>query len=224
MRRSLLLPAALAVVLAAPGLAPAVGHARKPASRCGSGRPKVVAADASGEAYLGPTWMPDIHEFLPAYRGCLYGARRSYELGIPVYGSFANAGGTQDITMGGPMVAYEQFSHVEAGEGREGKTEFWVFVRDLRSGRVLHRVPTGTAGAPHVIGAGFTTAIVVKGDGAVAWIVALGPPGEYQIRALDGSGARLLASGAGIDPHSLALAGSTVYWTQQGRPSSSALR
>jgi hypothetical protein len=67
----------------------------------------------------------------------------------------------------------------------------------------------------------------VKSDGSVAWIVDVygsENPVEYQVRALDRSGGRVLASGAGIAPTSLALAGSTLYWTQGGKPFSASLR
>jgi hypothetical protein len=64
-------------------------------------------------------------------------------------------------------------------------------------------------------------AIVVKSDGSVAWIVE--SSSEYQVRAVDKSGSRVLSSGTNIDPHSLALAGSTLYWTQGGKPKSAML-
>ena len=45
----------------------------------------------------------------------------------------------------------------------------------------------------------------------------------YDLYALDSSGERLLASGTELAPSSLALAGSTLYWTQGGRPFSAGL-
>jgi hypothetical protein len=67
---------------------------------------------------------------------------------------------------------------------------------------------------------------VVKSDGAVAWIVAIygrEHPAEYEVHALDRTGSRVLAFGPGISPRSLALAGSTLYWTQGGNPMSAPL-
>jgi hypothetical protein len=99
-----------------------------------------------------------------------------------------------------------------------------VIVRDLRSGRVLRSTPTGTSTNPMVVGVGPTTSIVLKKDGAVAWIVdTSGEQNRYQVHAADRSGARLLASGSDVDPSSLALAGSTLYWTQGGKAFSAAL-
>jgi hypothetical protein len=106
-----------------------------------------------------------------------------------------------------------------------GGGEALILVRDLRTGRLLHDVPTGIPSAPHGhLGVGPAISIVVKSDGAVAWIAsALPPDGFFQVHALDGDGSRLLATGRSIDPRSLALAGSTLYWTQEGKPFSAAL-
>jgi hypothetical protein len=127
-------------------------------------------------------------------------------------------------TLAGAIAAYEAAS--ASGAQGQAKTISWrVVVRDLRSGRVLHDVPTGTPKAnPFAVGVGRTLEIVVKSDGAVAWI-AQAPPyeGTYQVHALEKSGSRLLASGAEVDPSSLAIGGSTLYWTQGGKPMSAPL-
>ena len=61
-------------------------------------------------------------------------------------------------------------------------------------------------------------------DGSVAWIVETNEEeGEYQVHAVDKSGSRVLASNPDIDPTSLALAGSTLYWTQGGQPATASL-
>ena len=66
--------------------------------------------------------------------------------------------------------------------------------------------------------------ILVKGDGAVAWITdTVQSENRYQVHALDKTGARTLAVGSNIDPNSLALAGSTLYWMQGGKPESTPL-
>jgi hypothetical protein len=48
-------------------------------------------------------------------------------------------------------------------------------------------------------------------------------PVVYDVRAVDAAGDRLLADGNNIAPNSLALAGSTLYWTQGGAPQSASL-
>src|SRR4029077_17139210 len=96
------------------------------------------------------------------------------------------------------------------------------------------------------IGVGNVVALVLKSDGSVAWIAddymrsitpgGTGPP-YFDVYAVDRSGTRLLASGTDVDPSSLALsvggnnigmssrsvAGSTLYWTQGGKPFSTTL-
>jgi len=156
--------------------------------------------------------------------GCTYRKKRAYVLGhVRTCGS-SGCGGVKREVLAGPVVAYEEVN--VTGVARGG-SEWWVVVRDLLTGRVLHRVPTGIPDAPntlHLVGDGFAVAIVVKSDGAVAWIVQSGvDPSGYEVQAVDKTGSRLLASGPEIDPHSLALAGSTLYWLQGGKPVSAVL-
>jgi hypothetical protein len=122
----------------------------------------------------------------------------------------------------GPIVAYEAFSNGANG----GYSSSHVLVRDLRNGRLLHRVPTGTSSTPtpRQVGIGLVVAIVVKSDGGMAWMLEVANElGKYQVHAVDKSGSRVIASGPEIDPSSLALAGSTLYWTQGGKPLSAVL-
>ncbi len=92
-------------------------------------------------------------------------------------------------------------------------------VRDLRNGRLLHNVPT----------VGTVEAMVLKSDGATAWILEsrgqspAHPVTEYEVQAVDKNGSRMLAAGSDIDPSSLAVAGRTLYWTQGGKPFSASL-
>jgi hypothetical protein len=58
----------------------------------------------------------------------------------------------------------------------------------------------------------------------VAWITdTVQSENRYQVRALDETGERTLAVGSSIGPNSLALADSTLYWTQGGKPGSAVL-
>jgi len=99
-----------------------------------------------------------------------------------------------------------------------------VWVRNLATGNVIHRMPNGSPAEPGDVGLGETTAIVVKRDGAVAWIVrASAELGSIQVRSVDKTGSHLLAASPEIAPESLALAGSTLYWTQGGKPMSTTL-
>ena len=81
-------------------------------------------------------------------------------------------------------------------------------------------MPTGVTSPPHqhFVGDGSVTAIQVKSDGAVAWILdTVQSTNRYQIHALDATGERVLAVGSNIAPISLALTGSTLFWTQGGK-------
>lgn len=189
-------------------------RARHTAStECPPGHSHLLVADAQAQVY----------EAFEQVYGCAYGHRRSYALGPPPEGSTPEpSASVEQETLAGPIVAYEE-NYIS-----ESLNRWFVVVRDLRTGRVLHKLPTGTPNPPsaQLVGDGYAVAIVVKSDGAVAWIVRtrIEPqPNEYQVRAVDKSGSRLLASGTAIDPSSLALAGSTLYWTQGGRPFSAFL-
>jgi hypothetical protein len=132
--------------------------------------------------------------------------------------------GDTNFVLAGPIVAFEHF-----WIAFEGQPKWGVTVRDLRTGRVLRNEPTGTDVTPgpepeQDFGIGHTTAIVVKTDGSVAWIVETSKEeGRYQVHAADMNGGRVLASGADVDPTSLALAEGTLYWMQGGRAYSAAL-
>lgn len=108
------------------------------------------------------------------------------------------------------------------------ETEALVRVRVyLKTGRMLHKLPTGTATVSEWIGVGPTAEILVNASGAVAWIARVedeqGTPQGYEAHEADKSGAQTLATGTEIAPNSLALAGSTLYSTQGGKPASAAL-
>jgi hypothetical protein len=154
----------------------------------------------------------------------VYGSRRSVRLGSEVvlcdpYGCFT----VNDVALNGTIVAYGTSLTSSLGPVER---ECRVAVIDIRNGRVLHKVPTGKSRhpGPGRIGAGQTTAIVVKNDGAVAWINnTVQKENKFEVHALDATGERVLAVGSNIAPKSLALAGSTLYWTQGGQPFSTTL-
>jgi hypothetical protein len=219
MKRIALAVVAVVAVLftAVPVGGAAVRH--KPAPKCPPAHWPVVVADAQAQLYVQPASL--VEPFTPEeVYGCAYSTKRSYDLG-PAPGQCGGGGGgcasVRHEVLAGPMVAYEQFAASNAHETADWK----VLVRNLRTGAIVHREPTGTAVTPNDIGAGPTVEIVVKSDGAVAWTNT--EELSYQVHAVDETGSRLLASGSDIDPHSLALAGSTLYWTQGGQPYSAPL-
>jgi len=166
------------------------------------------------------------------FYGCGYKHHVRYALGpsgIRPAGREALAS-TRPITLAGNMVAYETFY-----ENPE-VLERHLIVRDLGSGRVLHKAPTDSIKEPtfrRTAGASEAHSVVLTADGAVAWIC--GQVGGYQVRAIDKHGERVLAAGPEIAFESLSLSepefdyesfariGSTVYWTQGGKPMSARL-
>jgi hypothetical protein len=164
-------------------------------------------------------------------RACVDGRRRSYEVwSEPVERPTEVLASISDLTLGGTVIAFEETSsrgdRYEVAREGEFPEEWHVVVRDLRTERVLHRVPTGATepAHPEFIGDGPTAAIVVKSDGAVAWVLDTGQAqNRYQVHALDKTGERVLAVGSNIYPHSLSLAGSTLRWLRGNKPFSATL-
>jgi hypothetical protein len=230
MRRLAIAAIPLLALLLVPGGASAARGRHAAPAKCRPGHSRQIAANAHAQLYLAPE-PHALPEYLGVY-GCVYGRHRPIFLGGLPDPSSQGDEGIQHATLAGSMAAYEEF--FIGGYGSE-RAERRVVVRDLRSGRVLHRVPNGTPPTPEPggVGIGNVVSLVVKSDGAVAWIAGDGEVvspsnpsvkvSAYQVEAVDASGNRLLASGAEIDPHSLRLAGSTLYWTQEGKTMSATL-
>lgn len=187
-----------------------------------------MTADPEAEIFEAST-PGGFPEYLDVF-GCAYGHTRAYRLGLPPGCGAPVCLGVRHELLAGSIVAYESFFTSE-GVGR-----WYVVVRDLRTGRLLRHLPTGIP-LKHELnfaGVGPIVGLVVKPDGSVAWIAedfersapATSTSEEarcYDVYASDRSGTRLLASGLNISPSSLALGGSTVYWTQGGKPMSAVL-
>jgi hypothetical protein len=192
----------------------------KAQARCPPGHTHPVTADAQAQVYQ--VFSPEPAEIF----GCAYGDRHAYFLGGPDVSDAEGGGDETHYTLGGANVAFEsgRFRDFPA-QGQPG-AEYYVQVENLRTGRRIDKVPTGTSSAGQV-GFGPVVTLIVKSDGAVAWIAENGlerePAMSFEVHALDKTRSRLLASGPGIDPHSLALTGSTLYWTQGGKPMSTSL-
>ncbi|MHB1538294.1 MAG: hypothetical protein ACYCVV_20885 [Acidimicrobiales bacterium] len=201
---------------------------------------RVVFADGKAEIYL--VYVHRRYEEGWVYRGCVFGGTRSYYVPGARAGheeiSWTGGSGTSHLTLSGEFVAYEHFSWSgSGGVPGGGLHEWWVVVRDLRTGRVLQKVPTGTPLEPEptYIGVGPVVTLMLDSRGTTAaWIAddyerTPGVPGEtsykpfYDVEAVDKEGSRLLAAGTDIEPRSLALTGSTLYWTQGGVPHTATL-
>jgi hypothetical protein len=217
----------LALLLVASPSAARVRHTTAP--KCPPTKAHVLLANAGAELYVVKERLPYLNEPEPVIRGCAHGQKRSYLLGEAkeqIGGS--GGGGSSGVkleTLAGTVVAYAESAVY--GSGSREAPRYFMIVRNLSTGQVLHKVTTGVFVKPEAmpVNVGPITAIVVKRDGAVAWIVEAGYPDhlEYQVYAIDKAGSRLLASSSEIVPYSLALAGNTVYWTQNGQSASAPL-
>jgi hypothetical protein len=107
-----------------------------------------------------------------------------------------------------------------------------VSVIDLHNGHVLRKAATGPPEPQDSDGYGDwgdgpVTSLVLRANGDAAWIAStpdfrVTSAGKYQVYALEAGGRRMVASGNDIN--SLALAGETIYWTQNGKPDSALLK
>jgi hypothetical protein len=237
MRRSVVVTTAVAFVVAFadPTATSAEGVAT---AACAPARTQIVAADSQAEVFIArePYYSEEGSHArlgtLVSYRGCAYGSRRSFRLGIVGVGSSRGGVSTEHITLAGAFVAYETGRVVT-----EIESDLHVVVRNLRTGRTLTDVPTGVPlrSRPHYAGVGDVRTMVLNSSGAVAWIATDDLRSEgveretgheanyYDLYSVDRTGERLLASGTELDPHSLALGGSTLYWMLGGKPFSASL-
>ena len=185
---------------------------------CRPGHANTVAADLRAEVFEVPSGSP------PRFEGCAYGSTHRYALGPVPYGSSSGSNGSRDYTLLGTSLAFTEGGC--PGALAPASAECWetLEVMNLSSGRRLHQVSVRNAQCN-----GRILGLVLKGDGAVAWIATNVVQGcsvrtqALEVHALDFAGERLLANGTDVAAESLALAGSTVYWMQGGRPYSATL-
>jgi len=165
--------------------------------------------------------------------GCVRNGRRGVRLGVGYTcegGGEAVCGGINEEALAGTMVAYQEAGDFLRGEDLLGSTGF-VVVRSLRTGKIVHRAPTGSPPVPRkgFVGVGAVTTIVVGETGSVGWIVLnreRSKPGSryYEVHSIDRGGRRLLASGLSIQPNSLRLRGRVLSWKEAGRRRAGVLR
>ena len=235
----------LLVVLLMPGGANAARARHALPARCAPSS-HTVLADAQAQVYSTPVDSDGVISL----RACAYGQRRSFIVSGCNYEESATVCAAKShVALVESVVAYgDTFAPAGGHEHEEIIAEWHIEVRDLRTGRLLHEVPTGTPlkPAPHYVGVGPIVGLVLKSDGSVAWIAEdyerssklYGAGASYfDVYATDKTGTRLLASGTNIDPSSLALSvgasgvnarprtieGSTLYWTQGGVSASALL-
>jgi hypothetical protein len=146
---------------------------------------------------------------------CLYARNRRFLLST----ADASPGGSGDATrlpaLAGRYVAYVR-SHFDDAERYNPQFRGFpdeVVALDLSTG-ARRRSPAATGGSPSAK----ATDLVLSSTGSFAWIGS-GPAGNEVHRLNAGEAAdTVVDSGSDVQAGSLALAGSTLYWTKAGRP------
>lgn len=197
---------------------------------CPYHRSRLLKADRLGQVYVGEILHGEGAGETAVF-WCTYSHRRSYELGQLPSGSSSGANGIALLKLSGPMVAFDEFSSVNALPPAErGFRRDLVVVRDLRTGRTLHRIPSGVPESGEVgVGVGYVARLVLKDDGAAAWTAydeERSTVGHdfIDVEVVDASGTRLVESGFTIDPRSLRLTGSKLTWLEGSESRSTTLR
>ena len=150
--------------------------------------------------------------------GCATASRRSYRLGASARS--IREGRAGPVALAGTDVAYGYTVYgVDTVSAQ-------VLVRDLASGKQLRSEPATTAPA-RVEFVESVDSVVVKADGAVAWIGRSGSvvsgPTNTEVDRADARGLAKLDSGSNIDVHSLRLHGATLSWRHRGSSRSASL-
>ena len=176
---------------------------------CGPPQARTLAASSVARAYAASGI---------AY-GCSSGGKKQIRLGeIRAHPGAPRVG---PVVVAGYLAAYGlQRSGVDTGSGS-------VQVQRLSDGQMLQSVPaTVTKLGPESYQS--VAAIVLKPDGAVAWIGTgmsiIHRRQAVEVHKVDRHGSRMLDHGTGIGERSLRLHGSTVTWSHGGRTRSATLR
>jgi hypothetical protein len=144
-------------------------------------------------------------------RACLRRHRRPFTIARSTAVDTAGFAEFGNVVLAGRHVALTARSCDRHGQFCAGGVRVW----DVRTRRLV-RSSEGT----------WASDLELHPNGSVAWITApltlTGPATEATVRVHDGAGERTLATGA-VAADSLALAGSTLYWTEDGVARSTAL-
>jgi hypothetical protein len=167
-------------------------------SVCGPSSARALASDRTARVYV---WSGNVY-------GCAAGSDRSYLLGSTNICAFMhNRVGLVRVTDG--IAAYT----LETCLTDSGWTT--VNVRRLTDGKFL-RVHQATTTAVVVMGEESVGSLVLKADGAAAWIATADSIGPHtfvrQLAWLDNRGFNVLDSGRALAARSLKLRGSTISW------------
>jgi hypothetical protein len=201
---------ALVLALGVIMLAPASGEARKRHRTCYPAHTKTLVASARARVFRARKVVQDTH----VTYGCLLSRKRPFKFYLPDFPS-----GFDPIVLAGRYAAYGDYSDCAAAFCDPNS----VILQNLRNGHVTFADGPGIRIAN-------VSALVLKRDGSLAWIAStldefgVIEPGRQVVKLERGTSPVILDSGTGVVADSLALAGSTLYWTKNGTPLSATLR
>lgn len=187
----------------------AAGPSSPAAATCGPPGAQILAESHSARVYVS---HGEVY-------GCATGHAHSYRLGSSARSIRENRAGP--VAVGGSNAGYAMTTYgVDTVSSQ-------VVVEDLADGRRLRALPASTKVMPESFQS--VGSIVVKPDGAVAWIsqvssVIAHGAAVRQVWRADGRGNALLDSGRSIAADSLRLSGSRLSWRDASRTRSSTLR
>ncbi len=200
--------AAMLALLSAFLMAPAAHAGRRARPTCYPAHSRTLLATAQARVFETRTIVEHAH----VTYGCLLHRRRPVRFYLPDFPL-----GFGPIVLAGPYVAYGDYSDCAASFCDPNS----VVVQDLRTGHVSF--VDGSIRIADV------KDLVLEPSGSLAWISSAydesgSPLPGLQVAAVEHGGAPvILDSGSDIVPGSLALAGSTLYWTKGTTPQSAAL-
>jgi len=209
----------LAIALAACGSSSAApGSVSAPSTSTASHQSSAVVCGLRGAPTLTATRLARVYEHRGAVYGCAMSGGRSYLLG----GS-RNCIATplvQAVALAGQLAAYGvERCGVDTGSAQ-------VIVRRLSDGQQL-RESSAITGQVGPESHQSVDSVVLRADGAVAWIVQadsiIRHSSEVEVNRADRRGEAQLDSGPEIAPRSLRLRGSTVTWAHSGSVRSATL-
>jgi hypothetical protein len=181
----------------------------------GAGHPSCAPAHAR---LLAADGLAAVYEVSGTVYGCAGRAGRRYRLGTSRFCN--NADQIGPVALSGSLAAYGvRTCGVDTGEAQ-------VVVRRLADDKLL-RSAAATSHVPGAESYASVGSVVVRSDGAVAWIGSarsiIGQGAVVEVHRLDRRGAAILDQGGGIATGSLRLQGSRLNWTTSGQRRSSTL-
>ena len=197
-----------ASALALMGSAPAAA-----AAHCPAGGKTVVKTSTAR------IWGVTPKSEITRYYGCAFAVGRVVRLDPPHGQLIAYK---PKVRIAGTAVAYEAMSF--------DLKPFRVYVRSLRTGKVIHSATSNKRGSSdgHT---GPVQRIVLKRNGSVAWTTSSDciceglVPSGYEVHAIGTADRRrILDSGQAVDPTFLRLGASRIFWKHDGAVRSAALR